>query len=459
MEPGRRMGDRYELTRHIAAGGMGDVWEANDTVLERLVAVKVLRAEHAIDPEFVERFRNEAKHAAALSDPRITAVYDYGETEDNGSTLAYLVMELVPGEPLSAILAREGSLPVGRTMGLIADTADALQAAHDAGVIHRDVKPGNILVRPDGSVSITDFGIARATTESNHLTKSGLVLGTAFYLPPEQASGKPVTPASDLYSLGVVAYQCLSGTTPFVGDNPVHVAVAHLRDEPPPLPDIVPAAVRQFVMKLLDKDPLRRPARAADVATAARSLQQHPDDAEGLAATALLPVAAAATAPVPLAMDEISDVREAEPVKKRVRWQSDAYPGQRRTRSLLLLVGLAVVVLGALLLVLVTGGRKDHPTAAAVTPSASPTPRPTQPPLVTVTAASYIGKKYATVQQQLAALGLTVQRATAVSDRPADTVIGITPSGRLPAHSTVKVTVAVPKPHEKKHGHGKGPND
>src|SRR4051812_39337346 len=463
IEPGRSLGDRYELTRHIAAGGMGDVWEANDTVLERLVAVKVLRAEHAVDPEFVERFRNEAKHAAALSDPRITAVYDYGETTDNGATLAYLVMELVPGEPLSAVLAREGALPVSQTLSLVADSADALQAAHAAGVIHRDVKPGNIIVRPDGSVSITDFGIARATTDSGHLTKSGLVLGTAYYMPPEQAGGRPVTPASDLYALGVVAYECLSGSRPFSGDNPVHVAVAHLRDEPPPLPQTIPEPVRRFVMTLLDKDPLKRPAHAADVATAARALIADPDDDAAVAtATELLPVAAAATAPVPLAVDDGPDFSDAEPVKQRARWRSDAYPDQRRTRGLLLLVGLAVVVVGALLLVLVSGGRKDHATPTAAT-SASPsatqslTPRPT-PTGVTVTASKYVGQKYPAVQRALTALGLTVRRNTATSDRAADTVIGVTPTGLLPPHTTVIVTVAVP-PEHKKHGPGKDNHD
>jgi serine/threonine-protein kinase len=174
IETGRTLGDRYVLLRHIAAGGMGDVWAAEDTVLERTVAVKVLRAEHAVDPDFVERFRNEAKHAAALSDPRITAVHDYGEADDNGATVAYLVMELVPGDALSAVLSREGALSVDRTLTIVADTAEALQTAHDAGVVHRDIKPGNILVRPDGGVSITDFGIAHATNEPGHLTRTGL---------------------------------------------------------------------------------------------------------------------------------------------------------------------------------------------------------------------------------------------------------------------------------------------
>jgi serine/threonine protein kinase len=457
MEPGRMLGERYRLTRHIASGGMGDVWEAEDTVLERPVALKILRAEHAADPDFVERFRAEARHAAGLSDPRITAVHDYGEAQDNGTTVAYLVMELVPGEPLSATLARDGKLSVDRTLAVVADTADALQTAHDAGVVHRDVKPGNILIRPDGSVSITDFGIARATNEPNHLTRTGLVVGTAYYLPPEQAAGKQVTPASDLYALGVVAYECLSGRKPFSGDNAVHVAVAHLRDDPPPLGDDVPEPVQQLVGSLMAKDPLARPAHAADVAAAARALRTDPDDATGVAATALLPsLADAATAPV-----DLSETHVDAAVADRPRWRKDAYPNQRRTRSLLLLAGLIVVVIGALLLVLVGNGH-GHSSAQAKT---SPTPRPSPtasatPAGVTVSAASYIGRKYDAVKADLAALGLAVRRRTASSTRTPDTVIAVTPTGQVPARSTITVTVATapPPPHPPKpkhHGPGK----
>src|SRR4051794_21489896 len=315
IEPGRTLGDRYRLTQHIATGGMGDVWGADDTLLERAVAVKILRAEHAGDPHFVERFRGEAKHAAALSDPHITSVFDYGEATDNDTTVAYLVMELVPGEPLSAVLAREGALDVDRTLAVLEQTAEALQVAHESGVVHRDVKPGNILIRPDGNVSITDFGIARATNEPSHLTRTGLVIGTAHYLPPEQAAGKPITPASDLYALGVVAYECLSGKRPFAGDNAVNVAVAHLREEPPPLPGDVPEPVRALVMSLLAKDPLARPARAAHVAAAARTLRADPHDSDHMLATvstSVLPsLAEASTETVDL--DEIGEQAQERP--------------------------------------------------------------------------------------------------------------------------------------------------
>ncbi|MGH8938175.1 MAG: protein kinase domain-containing protein, partial [Actinomycetes bacterium] len=239
------LGSRYRLTDRIAGGGMGEVWRARDEVLGRDVAVKILRREYAEDPTFLERFRAEARHTASLSHPNIAAVYDFGQGDDDlGSP--FLVMELVPGEPLSALVAREGPLAPDRTLDIIGQTALGLQVAHDTGVIHRDVKPGNILVTPDGAVRITDFGIARAVG-AVPLTRTGAIMGTAFYISPEQASGGQITAASDLYSLGIVAYECLSGRRPFPGDTPVSVARSQGRDEPPALPEAVPAPVRDLV--------------------------------------------------------------------------------------------------------------------------------------------------------------------------------------------------------------------
>src|SRR3954454_19990565 len=206
LAPELTIADRYTLVQRIAVGGMGEVWRARDVLLDRYVAVKVLKAEYATDPSFLARFRNEARHTAALSHPGIANVFDYGEIGD----MAYLVMELVAGDPLSTLLAREGRLDPARSLDIVGQTGLALQAAHDAGVVHRDVKPGNLLVRPDGVVKVTDFGIARAT-DAAPLTQTGLLIGTAAYLSPEQAGGKPATPASDIYSLGVVAYECLTG--------------------------------------------------------------------------------------------------------------------------------------------------------------------------------------------------------------------------------------------------------
>ncbi|MDP9417865.1 MAG: serine/threonine protein kinase, partial [Actinomycetota bacterium] len=231
---------------------MGEVWRARDEVLGRDVAVKVLRAELAGDASFTARFRAEARHTAALAHAGIAQIYDYGEDGER----PYLVMELVPGEPLSAVLARRGRLGAPETLAVVEQVAVALQVAHDAGVVHRDVKPGNLLVKPDGDVVVTDFGIARAP-DSASITQTGLVVGTAHYLSPEQAAGRPAGPASDVYALGIVAYECLAGRRPFLEGPPVAIALAHVRQDPPPLPDDVPAPVRELVARCLDKEPER----------------------------------------------------------------------------------------------------------------------------------------------------------------------------------------------------------
>ena len=201
---------RYELIERIAAGGMGEVWRGSDQILGRPVAVKMLAAAHASDEQFRARFRAEARYAAALSHPGIARVFDYGETSPLGGP--YLVMELVNGEPLSTILEREGRLPADVTMDIVAQAARALDVAHQAGIVHRDIKPGNLLITADGTTKITDFGIAKARASRDaNLTATGIVMGTALYVSPEQATGATVTGASDIYSLGVVAFECLAG--------------------------------------------------------------------------------------------------------------------------------------------------------------------------------------------------------------------------------------------------------
>jgi serine/threonine-protein kinase len=272
------LGDRYRLSRRIAVGGMGEVWQAEDNVLHRTVAVKVLKSELTSDPAstFLERFRAEARTTAALSHPGIANVFDYGEAALDGfgsPQTAYLVMEFVDGEPLSAILARSGPLPVSRTLDLLGQTAAALDVAHRTGMVHRDVKPGNLLVRPDGVVKITDFGIARAA-DAVPLTQSGMVVGTAQYFSPEQAEGRVVTAASDVYSLGVVAYECLAGRLPFVADSAVAVAMMQIREVPPPLRPEIPAPVRALVARTMAKDPRARFATGGELAAAVRLVQQ-----------------------------------------------------------------------------------------------------------------------------------------------------------------------------------------
>lgn len=254
-------GGRYRLLRRIAVGGMGEVWEANDDALARAVAVKVLRDEFAGDPGFLERFRTEARNSAALHHPHIAALFDYGEQDGS----AYLVMELVVGEPLSDLLEREPVLPARRLLPMLAQSARGLHAAHLAGVVHRDVKPGNILLARSGKVKITDFGVSLAADQKT-MTATGMVMGTAQYLSPEQAVGRPATPLSDLYSLGVVAYEGLAGKRPFTGPTAVDIAVAHVNDPVPPLPAAVDKKLAALVMRLLSKEPSERPTSGEELA-------------------------------------------------------------------------------------------------------------------------------------------------------------------------------------------------
>jgi serine/threonine protein kinase len=256
---------RYALIERIASGGMGEVWRGVDQILGRPVAVKLLSAVHAGDEQFRARFRAEARYAAGLSHPGIARVFDYGTSSPLGGP--YLVMELVSGEPLSAILERAGRLPTDVTLDIVGQAARALDAAHQAGIVHRDIKPGNLLITADGTTKITDFGIAKArAAEDIDLTATGIVMGTALYVSPEQATGSTVTGASDVYSLGVVAYECLAGQPPFMADQPLAIAIMHKHDPVPPLPADVPGPVSDLVLTMLAKTPEGRPESAQHVA-------------------------------------------------------------------------------------------------------------------------------------------------------------------------------------------------
>jgi serine/threonine-protein kinase len=265
ISPGVTLGGRYRLDERIAGGGMGDVWRGTDEVLGRTVAVKILLPALLDEPGFAERFRGEARTMATINHPGVVDVYDYGSDQQ----LAFLVMEYVEGDALSRTLSRVGRLTPARTMALVAQAADALQAAHANGIVHRDVKPGNLLVRPNGTLVLTDFGIARSALVGQ-LTVAGSVLGTASYISPEQASGAVATAASDVYALGVVAYQCLSGHRPFDGATPIEIAMKHVRDTPRPLPADIPPAVRAIVDRAMAKDPAARWPTAAAMAGIAR---------------------------------------------------------------------------------------------------------------------------------------------------------------------------------------------
>jgi serine/threonine-protein kinase len=259
------LGGRYRLDERIAGGGMGDVWRATDEVLGRTVAVKVLLQALVEEPGFAERFRGEARTMATINHPGVVDIYDYGNENDT----AFLVMEYIEGDALSRTLSRVGRLTPARTMALMAQAADALHAAHEKGIVHRDVKPGNLLVRPNGTLVLTDFGIARSAMVGQ-LTAAGSVLGTASYISPEQASGQGATPLSDVYALGVVAYQCLSGRRPFEGENPLEIAMRHVRDQPPPLPPDIPQPAQQVVETAMSKDPNQRYPSAAVLGQVAR---------------------------------------------------------------------------------------------------------------------------------------------------------------------------------------------
>lgn len=445
---GVTFGGRYELDTRIAIGGMGEVWEATDHVIGRTVAIKILKDEYMGDPGFLERFRAEARHAALVNHEGIASVFDYGE--ENGS--AFLVMELVPGEALSTILERDATLSTDRTLDVVAQTAAALQAAHAAGLVHRDIKPGNLLITPDGRVKITDFGIARIADQVP-LTATGQVMGTVQYLSPEQASGHPASPATDIYSLGIVAYECLAGKRPFTGESQVAIAMAQINEQPPPLPATVAEPVQNLVMAMIAKKPEDRPASTAAVARAATALRRG-DLAAAAAAVPALAAAgmiaddstklltssadtAAATqlmaAPVPLEGEE-----EMAAPKKRSPW----------TWPLIALIVLLLLVLGGTIWALlanqpVTPTPSPSSSSESPTPTASQTPTPTDDGRVNVSELALDGKTCDEARSIVEDADLV---ASCVAGNPAPTsadenvVYNVDPTGRVETGTTITLT-------------------
>jgi serine/threonine protein kinase len=359
---------RYRLDERIATGGMGAVWRGTDTTLGREVAIKLLKDEYADDASFRARFETEARHAASLHHHNIAAVYDFGEAataDGSGGRRPFLVMELVDGQPLSALLRPDAPMDPAAVRGLLAQAADGLAAAHAAGIVHRDVKPANLLVTPDRQVKVTDFGIARAA-EGVGLTQTGEVMGTPQYLSPEQARGETATPASDVYSLGVVAFECLAGRRPFVADTAVATALAHLREPVPQLPESVPDDLAVVVRRAMAKLPQDRFADGAafaaalrDPATAATQVAPPPQQDETQVLTGVAP---APPVPVP------------GPSTGHLPGESDR--GTRRNALWPVLAVLAVVVVGLLVWLLVARGSGDE--APDEQPSNSPRPTPSQ---------------------------------------------------------------------------------
>ncbi|MFE5408189.1 serine/threonine-protein kinase [Microbacterium sp. NPDC056569] len=443
---GVTFGGRYELDSRIAIGGMGEVWEATDHVIGRTVAIKILKDEYMGDPGFLERFRAEARHAALVNHEGIASVFDYGE--ENGS--AFLVMELVPGEALSTILERDGSLSTDKTLDIVAQTSAALQAAHAAGLVHRDIKPGNLLITPDGRVKITDFGIARIADQVP-LTATGQVMGTVQYLSPEQASGHPASPATDIYSLGIVAYECLAGKRPFTGESQVAIAMAQINEQPPALPATVAVPVQNLVMAMIAKKPEERPASAAAVARAATALRRGDVAAAAAAVPAIAGIAggdaatellasgsdtSAATRLMPAPGEEATE--ETPEKKKRSPW----------TWPLIALIALLLLVLiGTIWAVVANSGNQPDPgpSTNSASPSTTPTDTPTPTPTTAnVVADDYLGQDCATASAALDALGLgasCVEGNAAPDEASEGQVYAVAPTGNVQLATVIELTV------------------
>ena len=515
LKTGVRLGDRYELVGRIAVGGMGEVWRARDTTLQRTVAVKVLRSEFTGDATFLSRFRTEARNTAMLSHANIAQVYDYGEAMAEGEHVAYLVMELIAGEPMSAVLANGARLAPPRVLDILGQTAAGLAVAHRAGVVHRDVKPANLIIRPDRVVKITDFGISRAT-DHVPLTGTGMVVGTAQYLSPEQAMGRAVTPASDVYALGVVGYEALAGRRPFDGESSVSVALAHVNQQPPPLPSDVPGPIRELISRAMSKDPQQRFSDGAAFAGAVHAVSQGkppttnpigaaPIAGSGATATRVLGPGAAAAAggaagavaagaavrggkPPTMRMQAVQPPRMRPPNRPVSYVPPPRHPPKARTgqyATVLVLVALLVAL--GVLAVFIAQNADDSQGAApddtgAVSSAAGtddatgqdgePTVEepPAEPELVPVDTAAYVGRPIDEVQAELEGLGLVVDaievevtpgvlQQAGLENQPIekDSVLGTLPTQtEVPPGSTVQVFYADKDYEPDQNGNGNG---
>ncbi|MFI9359725.1 serine/threonine-protein kinase [Kitasatospora sp. NPDC053057] len=410
---GTVLGGRYTLVEKVGGGGMGAVWRAEDEVLARPVAVKILRADLFEDDTAVQRFRREAQLVAAIDHPGIVDVHDYGESGggdggDGDERCAYIVMDLIEGRPLNQVLKEDGPMSAERALGLLAEALDALHAAHRRGIVHRDLKPSNLMVREDGGVVITDFGIARAVA-STKLTAPYAIIGTAAYMSPEQASGETTGPASDLYSIGVVCYELLAGQVPYLGEGPLQVALKHVNQPVPELPETFPAAVRALVATALAKRPEDRFESAAGMAAAARVAIGLPGAARKAADSGtidLRPGTGAGAAPVPVGAPGAPDqVVKVDP-------HADTEPGKRRSRRTLLLPIVVPVVISMGTATALLIDRSPGDSTAAVPPAAQPTV------VVTVPAAPGTTTPAATTPASATPQPTDTSSATSAADQP-----------------------------------------
>ena len=405
---------RYELHRRVGRGGMAEVYLARDRLLERMVAIKILFPEFATDPSFVARFRREAQAAANLNHPNIVGVYDWGK--ERGTY--YIVMEFVDGRSVSDIIRTDGPIEPKRAASIAADVAAALGFAHRKGVVHRDVKPGNVLITKSGEVKVADFGIARAmtATSEDNLTQTGSVMGTATYFSPEQAQGKPVDARSDLYSLGVVLFEMVSGRPPFHADSPVAIAYKHVQEPIPSLAEKVPEVPRDYVAiteRALAKDPDDRYPDAAEMRADLLRFCDGRPLAGAPTGPACPPTPAPAPAPIAVAVDPLPVAAPVEAPPKRTGW-------------FFVIIALLLVILAGLLFAFGTQlGIFEQQTKKVGVPDV-------------------VGRTYDEAVTTLEDAGFKVTRSDQESDKPKDTVLSQSPKAQdeVDEGSTVVLTVS-----------------